>query len=211
MIQALEKLIHKKPNNFIIICFNDGMGGSSLLRILTGHDEIYHSKKNLLQLDYDDPLRYPDSTEGFYIHPVHRLSFKEQHLACAHTSFHTPWEGSNTEDLRLYFKLVKENKIIVLKTHQFIADKFPKTKFIYIIGKALDRGISINMTEEKYSKSNNIYYLEISKLFSYDYNTYLDQYIKLVNYFNLTPRVNSVRAFILMWLERQERFKRSLS
>ena len=28
---------------------------------------------------------------------------------------------------------------------------------------------------------------------------------------NLTPRVNSVRAFILMWLERQERMKRSLS
>ena len=28
---------------------------------------------------------------------------------------------------------------------------------------------------------------------------------------NLTPKVNSVRSFILMWLERQERMKRSLS
>ena len=51
----------------------------------------------------------------------------------------------------------------------------------------------------------------LDKLMSKDYDTFLSEYLKLVLELNLTPRVNSVRAFILMWLERQERMKRSLS
>ena len=44
-----------------------------------------------------------------------------------------------------------------------------------------------------------------------DYDTFLEAYIQLVQELNLTPKINSVRSFILMWLERQERFKRTLS
>ena len=51
----------------------------------------------------------------------------------------------------------------------------------------------------------------IDKLMSKDYDTFLETYIQLVQELNLTPKVNSVRSFILMWLERQERFKRTLS
>ena len=51
------------------------------------------------------------------------LGFKQQHLGCVHTSFYTPWEKVNSfENILEYFKIVSENRRIVLKTHDFSYD-----------------------------------------------------------------------------------------
>jgi len=207
--KAFEKLVLKNPDNFIIIFFHGGMAGSSLLRILSAHEEFYHSFKNLNQLEYDDPIRYPDSVEGFYTDLTHELSFKEQHLACAHIHFHTPWESD--ENLLKYFDLVKQNKKIALKTHDFsLYEKYKKSKCIFVTGDNLSNRRIINSGNPPFLPEEVIK-VRIDKLMSLDYDTFLQEYLNLVFEFNLTPRINSVRAFTLMWLERQERFKRSLS
>jgi len=209
--KSFEELLLKKPDKFIIIFFNAGMGGSALLRILISHTELYHSFKNLGQTDYDDPIRYPDSIEGFYAHPTHELSFKEQHLACVHLDFHSPWEAH--EDLRKYFEILKKNKTVVLKTHDFsLYEKYKKSKCIFIIGNAISTRREINC---KYGNPpflpKEVIKVNINNLMSIDYDIFLEEYLKLVFEFNLTPRINSVRAFILMWLEKQKRFNLSLS
>ena len=216
----LDNLIIKNPDKFIIIFFNPGMAGSSLLRILIGHKELYHSFKNLGQSDYDDPLRYPDTWEGFACLFPHILSMKEQHIACAHVIFHTPFpygkgerETSIEEDFREYFYLIKQGETIVLKTHDFyLYEKFKKSKCIFVReDTALDRNINQPNTGNPPFLPKEALVVTIDKLMSKDYDTFLSEYLKLVLELNLTPRVNSVRAFILMWLERQERMKRSLS
>ena len=213
LTKAFNKLVLTHPDNFIIIFFKAGTGGSSLLRILISHDELYHSFKYLGQPDYDDPIRYPDSIEGFYAQAHHGLSFKEQHLACAHVDFHTPWNVINDDDTMSYFKLVNQGKTVVLKTHDFnLYQKFKNNRCIFIVeDNPLDRGSISSKVGNYHSIPEKVFVVNINNLMSKNYDTFLNEYIKLVQEFNLTPRINSVRSFILMWLERQERFKRTLS
>ena len=44
----------------------------------------------------------------------------------------------------------------------------------------------------------------ISKLFSDDYTTFLEEYTQITDYFSLTPKPNAIRAFILRYLEREK-------
>jgi len=210
-IEHLNKLIEKHPDNFVIIFFRGGMAGSALCRILNSHPEFYYKQKYLNQKEYNDPLKFPDSVEGFFVQDHKWLGFKQQHLGCVHTSFYTPWNAK--DDLREYFNLVKQGKTVVLKTHDFnLYEKFKNNRCIFIVeDKPLDRGSISNKVGNYHSISEKVFSVNINNLMSKNYDTFLNEYIKLVQEFNLTPRINSVRSFILMWLERQERFKRSLS
>ena len=209
--EHLIKLIEKYPDNFLIIFFIPGMAGSALCRILNSHPEFYYKQKYLNQKEYNDPLKFPDSIEGFLVQDHKRLGFKEQHLSCVHTSFYTPWDDSS-ENILEYFNLVKENRRIVLKTHQFsLIHRFKQVKRVVLEGDQLDRSFCIeNYEVEDYSKED-IFRFNIQKLMSPEYDIFLEAYLKLVQELDLTPKINSVRSFILMWLERQERFKRTLS
>ena len=76
----------------------------------------------------------------------------------------------------------------------------------------LERGTILNsLTDLSEYKENNVFRININNLFSYDYDTFLNEYLRLVRKFNLTPRINSVRSFILLWLEKQKRFNLTLS
>ena len=211
-IEHLNKLIEKHSDNFVIIFFTGGMAGSALCRILNSHPEFYYKQKYLNQTEYNDPLKFPDSVEGFFVQDHSWLGFKQQHLGCVHTSFYTPWEKENSfENILEYFNIVSENRRIVLKTHDFsLIPRFKQVKRIVLEGDPLDRGFYKKYEVEDYSKENVLRF-KIQNLMSSDYDTFLETYIQLVQELNLTPKVNSVRSFILMWLERQERFKRTLS
>ena len=171
-IETFEESILRKPDNFIIIFFNPGMAGTSLLRILISHDELYHSFKNFGQVDYDDPLRYPDSLEGFFTYTNHILSFKEQHLACAHMDFHTP--NDRSEDLLKYIELIKQGKTIVFKTHDFsLYEKFKKSRCIFVIGnKQLNRGINFKVDMTSFTVPEEVFTVNINNLMSKDYDTF---------------------------------------
>ena len=41
-----------------------------------------------------------------------------------------------------------------------------------------------------------------------DYDTFETAYLDICTKLDITPQINRVRAFILLWLERQERYKK---
>lgn len=207
-----EKLLQTYPKKFVIVFFRHGMAGTSILRILLCHEEFSHSLKYLGQSDYDDPIRFPDSVEGFEAHRDHNLPFTEQHLACTHLGFYTPWDsGEYSEDIYEYFKLFQQNKLLALKTHNLhLYDKYKKCRCVFLHATGnFNRDISHDVTQEIEKSSKHIpeeaFKIDISNLFSSDYEQFLDEYLKIVNEFDLTPRVNSVRSFVLLWLEKQKR------
>lgn len=206
----LDKLLQTYPERFVIVFFKQGMAGTSVLRILLCHKEFSYSSKYLGQLDYDDPIRFPDSVEGFEVQTDHNLSFTEQHLACAHLGFYTPWLSDKyVEDAYEYLRLIKQNKFLALKTHlTHLYDKYKNCKcvFLYATNKDFQRSISCNIDYEFYKKiPDETFNIDVSRLFSSDYEEFLDEYLKIVYEFDLTPRINSVRSFVLLWLERQKR------
>ena len=51
---------------------------------------------------------------------------------------------------------------------------------------------------------DNVFNIDIAKLFSDDYTTFLEEYTQITDYFSLTPKPNAIRAFILRYLEREK-------
>mgnify|MGYP000669100548 CR=1 FL=1 len=51
---------------------------------------------------------------------------------------------------------------------------------------------------------DNVFNIDIAKLFSDDYIIFLQEYNEIVDYFNFTPKPNAIRAFILRYLEREK-------
>lgn len=205
-----DKLLQTYPERFVILFFNHGMAGSSVLRILLCHREFSISSKYPASSDYDDPIQFPDSVEGFDAHTDHFLSFTEQHLACAHLGFYTPWDSDEEyfEDIYEYFRLFKQNKFLALKTHQIhLYNKYKKSNCVFLYAtKDFHRNIPCDFDKD-ISKEipNEAFKIDVSRLFSLDYEEFLDEYLKIVYEFDLTPRINSVRSFVLLWLERQKR------
>ena len=52
--------------------------------------------------------------------------------------------------------------------------------------------------------NDNVFNIDIAKLFSDDYTTFLEEYTQITDYFSLTPKPNAIRAFILRYLEREK-------
>jgi hypothetical protein len=213
-IEKFEKVLAKAPHRFVIITFNGGFGGSILTRIIMSHKDFYFEQSDLLQNEYNDPIRYPDQTEGFFIHSSHFLGFKEQHLSCVHLDFynHFDYTEIDPQSLSKYIKILKtSDKKIVLKTHDLDLHEnkiLKNVKFIRVIGNQLDRKLpTVTQKPVLPIPADNIFNLPINDLLSYDYEIFLKCYLQLVNWLNTTPRINSVRSFILLWLEKQERYK----
>lgn len=80
-------------------------------------------------------------------------------------------------------------------------------KILRIVGNLPDRFNPQGYKDKNITVENhvNTYNLNINNLLSTDYNIFIDEYLKLCTYFNLEPMINSVRSFILMWLDKQTR------
>ena len=139
------------------------------------------------------------------------LSFKEQHIACAHVDLHVLHNPYNP--FLEYFRIIKEGKTVVLRSHNFsLYEKFKNCRCIFIVeNEPSDRFTISNKSGNPEYIPEEVYIVNKSNLMSKNYDTFLEEYLKIVFELDLTPRINSVRSFILMWLERQERLKRSLS
>ena len=57
---------------------------------------------------------------------------------------------------------------------------------------------------------DNFLNLEVEKFMSDDYDTYLDEYLKLCTFLNLTPNINNVRQYILLLKDKINRYERTL-
>ena len=56
--------------------------------------------------------------------------------------------------------------------------------------------------------NDNVINVDVNEIFSKDYDTFESSYLYLCNNLDITPQTNRVRAFILLWLEKQERYKK---
>ena len=231
MKKLFNDLLIEHGSNIAIVAYLAEFGGSAVRRIITSHDEYYS--------EYDNPLAFPNHIEGFKRHLNHFLDFKEQHLACAHTN-DVPIDivlgGAKSDalgdDIDKNLILFHENQRILLdqghkvcwRAHEDAPDEkfFEHTKIIKLYGNSLNRfkkAVRYKKKTNSYhdtdlvppSNSKNICNVEASKLFSQDFDEFLNEYLKIVDHLDVSPKINSVRQFILLWLEKQERFKLTLS
>lgn len=231
MKKLFDDLLQKHKDRITVVAYLAEFGGSAVRRIITSHDEYYS--------EYDNPLAFPNHIEGFERHLNHFLDFKEQHLACAHTN-DVPIDivlgpeksdvlGDDIDEQVVIFH--EDQKILLDQGHKVCwrahedspEDNFFKgNKVIKLYGSSLNRFKKAVRYKKKTSvyhdadwvsasNSKNICNIEASKLFSQDFDEFLNEYLKIVDYLDVSPKINSVRQFILLWLEKQERFKLTLS
>ena len=208
---ALDIFLDKFPKNFIFISFPFGYGGNTLNRVISASPEIYW---------HGDSTSYPDDIGGFpviYDDPAnpHFATFTEQHLCCTHTEtdFMYP-DGKRTRiiDLLNIVKVAKfTDKKLCINSHSSfdLAKKHTKIPMVRLCGKAptfrhFTKSIS---TDSNPVDSPNVINIDVNEIFSKDYDTFEASYLYLCNNLDITPQINRVRAFILLWLERQERYK----
>ena len=230
MKEHFDNLLQKYGDKITVVCYVTEFGGSAVRRIITAHNEYFS--------EYSNPLSFPNNIEGFPRHLDHFLNFKEQHLACAHTDdipidieFGDVKSDSLGDDIDEYMiKFYESQKLLLEQGHKVCwrahddvpeDNFFEHTKIIKLYGKSLNRfrkALRFKKKNEIYeidyvpsSNSKNICNIEASKLFSQNFDEFLNEYLKIVDYLDVSPKINSARQFILLWLEKQERFKLTLS
>jgi len=202
----LNNIIKVKQKNIIFISYAPNYGGHAVRRIISASPEIFYPTNN--------PLKYPDHLEGFVVHQNWDIpsSFIKQHLgACHEDLIHYP-PTSLDEIIKFYGYLRKQSKIC-LTTHDLsIQEKFDCIT-IRLVGKMLDRCMWARQEtpEIESVQSENLINLNVNKLFSYDYEEFESEYLTLCKNIDIFPQINSVRSFILLWLEKQQRLKKILN
>ena len=212
--KLFDLILKKYKDRFLILTFRDGYGGHLVSRIIKSSNQYYCNEK--------DPLRFPDSIEGFPVHLRVSLDFKTQHLAAAHQddSVIWPWRketdgpGTARENYLNYLNILKNTDYhLNVMTHDFsLEEKYTEIKRIRIFGKFprpsgwyLNKNREPSYKEVKPSNNKLVYNLNINKLLSEDYDEFEDEYRRLTWTFYLNYKVNSVRSFILLWREKQKR------
>ena len=204
-----DKLIKKYSKQITFIYYKPEYGGNLLNRIILSDEAYFWGEQHNSAESTLKPLEYPKSTEGFNVQGYHFLSFKEQHLSCVHSSdipYPIPLREHDYEMLLRYKEALQNNLKICIKSHR-IDEENNTCKGIRLYGKSLSR-FSSSETVRK-SRHKNVLNINSSKLFSSNYEEFLEEYLKVVRYLDLNPNVNQVRAFILLWIEKQKRFKLS--
>ena len=217
--KAISFFLNKVSDRLTIIAHAPGFAGSLVYRILAADDKFYWSKdiSGVLTDESHEPLRWPDKTEGFRINDFSNnqtyIAFKWQHLTMCHIQVPLLEDDNYIDNIIRYYNIISTvNEKLLIRTHDMGIRKLNKdVKIIRIIGNLPNR---FNHTENKYKqimseKHINTYNVNINNLLSIDYDIFLDEYLNLCRYLNIEPKINSVRSFILMWLDKQSRASNS--
>ena len=212
-------ILQKLPSRIVLIFYMHGFRGHAVSRILSCHPEAHWEPAWSSMYDNrDDPLSFPENCSGFDFDTTEFLSFKKA-STLVHTGAYLEIDV-NDVDIRSSFSKVynllnlikdkKSNKYIFLNTHPhhkalgFETIERPKKVILYSESQADPR---YNLWTDRQLKNltpqENALNINIDALFSSDYTLFETEYLKAVQYFDLTPRINAVRAFILRYLERE--------
>jgi hypothetical protein len=224
------KFLQIYSNRICIVNYAPAMGGMALLRIINADSRFVWSKElsNMPsdEVNAENSILYPDTVEGFNI-PLngasyHYDNFKKIHLGTAHVL--TPhlflsWKLKKEEEYMIplfshLHSILSTNKgILLIPSHAdtaWLENFLPETiKVVNVVGNNLNRAVleSTGPTQCKteLSYKDNFINIDTNKLFNKNYNIFEKEYIELCNKLDLTYKGNSVRAFILLWIEKQER------
>ena len=106
-------------------------------------------------------------------------------------------------------KYLKSKKFCIRSHNGDTHEIFPNNTIVNIYGKEPDFRFFKPTGRFLYPvDSPNVINIDVNEIFSKDYDTFESSYLYLCNNLDITPQINRVRAFILLWLERQERYKK---
>ena len=219
-MQSTSSIINKAPNNFLLVQAKGGFFGSLVYRIIAGTSSEFIWKPEFTGCNEDlSPLEWPKLTEGFNIYELSKNRtytwFKENHLATAHIS-HKLLENSEPIDVIKHFD---KNKILLLKTHDMEAHTKFCCKIVRIVGsiKNITELYGNDTTVRKHHEvtipetiGDNIYNLNIESLMNSDFSIFLDEYLSLCAFLNVSCNVNNVRQFILLLRDKLKRYRLTL-
>jgi len=209
----LNKFLNAYSDTFVFIEYPPGYGGNTLSRIIAASPEFYWD---------GDPVLYPD--EGYYIiedppsNPPdpHFASFIEQKLCCTHTTddfmYPDPRCDRIKDFVRNYSKNIYPKKFCVRSHNTDTHELFPNNTVVRIFGK--EPTFRFFESTDRYIPPiyvDNVINIDVNEIFSKDYDIFIVSYLYLCSKLEITPQINRVRAFILLWLERQERYKKLLA
>ena len=207
------KLLREYPNRFLFILFPMGYAGHSVQRLFMADEKYFN------YVYPEHPLHYPELTEGFPSEAWDDTNGTQelfQQLGSAHFggSYQKILHSADTPDCA---KDVLENirdtdQIFTLHHHNpIMAEWFPEIKSVWCYGYNLRPTKVINKVFDDVKEKvppidrKNVYNINVNNLFSKEYDSCLEEYLKLVREFDLTPRCNTFRSFVLLWLEKQQR------
>ena len=217
---------------FIFINYYVGCNGNLLFRILCAHPEIYWHEDWANHQDVDrSPLGWPDTVDCYNMEWAKSFI---GNVKTNFYSVHAQWHEDHNADaqyLRQYLKdfMSSDAKWYPMKNHRFTLrngtysreqdSNLDKCHHVLIKKNphlAQDRLEVIHRDKERnfvkgckqhfgrYREKAHLI-IDIDRLISPNYNLFLSEYLKLVRYFDLTPLINPVRAYILLYNERQTR------
>ena len=205
-LYVLNKFI-STYNNFILVDFAYGYGGNTLSRIISVSPEFYWD---------GDPVEYPDDGYSIIVDPEPNPHFAtpiEQELCCTHTPNDFMYPDSKAGRIRdfihNYSKNIHPKKFCIRSHNTDTHELFPNNTIVRIFGK--EPTFRFFKSTDRYIDkiyNDNVINVDVNKIFSSDYDTFETAYLDICTKLNITPQTNRVRAFILLWLERQERYKK---
>jgi len=208
-LYVLNKFI-STYNNFILVDFAYGYGGNTLSRIISVSPEFYWD---------GDPTEYPDKGYSIIIDPEPNPHFAnpiEQQLCCTHTPddfmYPDPRCDRIKDFVRNYSKNIYPKKFCVRSHNTDTHELFPNNTVVRIFGK--EPTFRFFESTDRYIPPiyvDNVINIDVNEIFSKDYDIFIVSYLYLCSKLEITPQINRVRAFILLWLERQERYKKLLA
>tara|TARA_R110000803_G_scaffold8387_5_gene26931 strand:+ start:3123 stop:3812 length:690 start_codon:yes stop_codon:yes gene_type:complete len=216
------KFINKYPNMFTIVQYKGGHAGNLLYRAICATDNKFLWLNYFASADWEDdsnkkPLDWPRKTEGYNIYNVSSSSFREDHATTSHISV-IILEAMDINIFQYYVKMcVQNNKSLLIRTHNTDIHKIVTKALIIRICRSLSH---LTKTGVKYTMKNqnsvsaviadNIHNIDNYNFLSYDYNKFLNEYLALCARLKVMPNISNVRAYVLLWLERLNRFNNDL-
>ena len=199
------------PDSFIPIWYEFMFRGNAVQRILSAHSECAWEKtwcsspdpSNVYPLDFPEThLSYLGSDDN-----IKRLGESESH-AWAHTGFGLHHLDQNTIKKFMQAAKTHKDKLVFFSQHpdeEAIISIKKRNVFLYS-SKPFTRPFKDKKLPQTVLPINkdNVFNIDIAKLFSDDYIIFLQEYNEIVDYFNFTPKPNAIRAFILRYLEREK-------
>lgn len=218
----IADVLKSLPDNFIPIWYERMYRGNAVQRILSAHPECAWEKLWCSSPDPSiiSPLDFPETHSAFTgsDENIEKLGEMESH-AWAHTGFGL--HDLETETLKTFVRAAKKHsdKLVFFSQHptgvwtvmtevqcvDWSLVSIKKQNIFLYSSKPFTRPFKDNRVPKvEPIDQDNVFNIDIAKLFSDDYLTFLQEYNQIVSYFNLTPKTNAIRAFILRYLEREK-------
>jgi len=207
-----ESALRKFPTNFIPIFYNPLYRGNAVARILFSHKECVWLEKWSLSYDedYNQPLDWPESVDFF----INEHSNSINTLIMAYDKVDTALHLNVKDNLQMLKNIAQAiNKIksgfVFIPVHpsnepSSIFHICPRSIVLWASDMTSINQRPYHSKPRKMKPIEGCFNIDVSLLFSQDYETFLEEYIRIVRWLDLTPRINAVRAFILRYLEREQ-------